>query len=200
MAADLKPAVYLIHEQAEKGWPTPSGLVIRTSVEPSSIVPAVRKTIWSLDKNEPLARVQTLDSIVARELSEPSQDTALLGVFAGLALTLACLGLYGVLSYAVAQRAREIGVRMALGATSTDILVAFSRRGLALTLSGLGIGLILPMAATRLMTALLYGFQPDYAPASAAVSGILVTVAAIACFVPAHRASRTDPIVALRHE
>jgi predicted permease len=200
VAVNTKPAVYLVHEQADQAWPMPSGLVVRTAVDPASIVPAVRQAIWSVDKNEPIARIQTLDDIVTRELSEPSQDSTLLGAFAALALTLACLGLYGVLSYAVTQRTNEIGVRMALGATSGDILLFFSRRGLALTGAGLGLGLGLAMAATRLMTALLYGFQPNYAPAVAAVSGILVVVAAAACFVPARRAARIDPIVALRHE
>ena len=200
IAVNTKPAVYLVHEQADQAWPMPSGLVVRTAVEPASLVPAVRQAIWSVDRSEPIARIQTLDEIVASELSEPSQDSTLLGAFAALALTLACLGLYGVLSYAVTQRTNEIGVRMALGATSGEILLFFSRRGLALTGIGLGLGLVLAMAATRFITTLLYGFQPDYGPAVAAVSGILLVVAAVACFVPARRASRIDPIVALRHE
>ncbi len=116
-----------------------------------------------------LTRVQTVEDIVARQLAAPSQNTALLSAFALLALLLASLGLYGVLSYAVTQRTNEIGVRMALGATSNDILLSFGRRGLALTLAGLAIGLVL-------------------------------AVAALACFVPARRASRIDPMAALLHE
>ena len=115
--------------------------MVRTSVEPASIVPAVRQAIWSVDKNQPVARVQTMEDIVARQLSAPTQSTALLSAFAVLALLLASLGLYGVLSYAVTQRTNEIGVRMALGATARDILLSFSRRGLTLTLAGLAIGL-----------------------------------------------------------
>ena len=126
-------------------------------------MPAVRRAIWSLDKNQPIARIRTLDDIVATHLSEPSQDSALLAAFAAMALVLACVGLYGVLLYAVTQRTAEIGVRMALGATSGRILRSFVRRGLVLTIGGLGGGLLLAMAATRLMTALLYGFRPDYA-------------------------------------
>jgi putative ABC transport system permease protein len=168
--------------------------------EPASIVPAIRQAIWSIDKDEPITRVQTVEEIVGRQLSEPSQDTVLLGAFALLALSLASLGLYGVLSYAVTQRTNEIGVRMALGATSNDILLSFGGRGLGLTLAGLAIGLVLAAIAARLMTVLLYGFRPDYVPAVAVVSLILLGVAALACFVPARRAACIDPVVALRHE
>ena len=174
--------------------------MVRTSVEPASIVSAVRQAIWSVDKNQPVTRVQTVEEIVARQLSAPSQNTALLSAFALLALLLASLGLYGVLSYAVTQRTNEIGVRMALGATSANIMLSFGRRGLALTLAGLGIGLVLAVIAAHLMTTLLYGFRPDYFPAIAAVSGILLCVALIACFIPARRASRIDPMTALLHE
>jgi hypothetical protein len=200
VAADLKPAVYVLNEQAGKNFTAPSGLVIRTLVKPESIVPSVRSAIWSVDTNEPIARIQTFDAIVARELSAPLQETALLGTFAALALVVASIGLYGVLSYAVSQRTKEIGVRMALGATSEDILLSFGRRGLALALGGLGAGLVLAVISVRLMTTLLYGFRPDYAPVIAAVSGILLVVAVIASLVPARRASRIHPMAALRNE
>ncbi len=139
-----------------------------------------------------------MEDIVAASCPTPSQSTALLGAFALLALLLASLGLYGVLSYAVTQRTNEIGVRMALGATSGDILLSFGRQGLALTLAGLAIGLVLAAIAARLMTALLYGFRPDYVPTVAVVSLMLLAVAALACFVPARRASRVDPVAALQ--
>ena len=173
---------------------------MRTAVDPASIVPAVRRAIWSLDKNQPLARIQTMEDIVDRELSTSSQSAALLGAFALLALTLASLGIYGVLSYAVTQRTNEIGVRMALGATSGAIMRSVGSRGLALALCGLVIGLALAWAASRLLTALLYGFHPNYIPTAAVVSMVLVAIAALACFVPARRASRIDPMLALRHE
>jgi putative ABC transport system permease protein len=200
VAEELQPAVYRVHEQADQTGDQPSGIVVRTSVKPVSIIPAVRQAIWSVDKNQPVARLQTIEDIVARQLSAPSQSTALLTAFALLALLLASLGLYGVLSYSVTQRTNEIGVRMALGATSNDILLSFGRRGLKLTFAGLAIGLVLAVIATRFMTALLYGFRPDYIPTLAMVSLILFVVAALACFVPARRASRINPMEAMRGE
>jgi putative ABC transport system permease protein len=197
---EAKPAVYRVRDQCEQIDDLSAGIVIRTAVEPGSIVPAVRRAIWSVDKNQPLARIQTMEELVDRQLSTPSQSTTLLGAFALLALLLASLGIYGVLSYAVTQRTNEIGVRMALGATAGRILVSVGRRGLELTLCGLAIGLVLAVIASRLMTALLYGFRPAYAATVAVVSVVLVGIAAVACFVPARRASRIDPVLALRHE
>ena len=123
-----------------------------------------------------------------------------MGAFAVLALLLAALGIYGVLSYAVTQRTSEIGVRMALGASSAEILLSFGKRGLALTLSGLAMGLGLAAIASRSMSALLYGFQPDYVATVTVVSVVLLAVSAVACLVPARRASRVDPVIALRTE
>jgi predicted permease len=200
MFEEAKPAVYRVREQCDQIDNLSAGIVVRTAVDPASIVPAVREAIWSLDRDQPLARIQTMETMVNRQLSTPSQSTALLGAFALLALLLASLGTYGVLSYAVTQRTSEIGVRMALGASSGQVLLSFARRGLALTLAGLAIGLVLAAIAARSMTALLYGFQPDYLTTIALVSCILVAVAALACFVPAFRASRVDPVVALRAE
>jgi putative ABC transport system permease protein len=197
---DIRPVVYRLHEHCDQIGTLDTGVVVRTAVEPSSIVTGVRQAIWSLDKNQPIARIQTIEDIVDRQLSTPTESAALLAAFAVLALLLASVGLYGVLSYAVMQRTNEIGVRMALGATSREILVSFGRRGLVLTLTGLALGLVLAAIASRLMTALLYGFRPDFIPTVAAVSLILLAVAALACFVPARRASRVDPMIALRQE
>jgi putative ABC transport system permease protein len=197
---DARPAVYRVLEQCDQVNELSAGIVVRTAVEPAAIVAGVRQAIWSLDRNQPLARIQTIDEIVERQLSTPSQSTTLLSALALLALLLASLGTYGVLSYAVTQRTNEIGVRMALGATSGEILLTFGRRGLALTLAGLGIGLVLAAVAARSMTSVLYGVRPDYVPTAIAVSLILLGVAAVACFIPARRASRVDPVVALRNE
>ena len=200
VAEESRPAIYRVHEQADQTNDLPSGIVVRTVVEPASIIPAVRQAIWAVDRNQPLARIRTLEDIIDRQLSTPTQSTALLGAFAVLALLLASIGLYGVLSYAVAQRTHEIGVRMALGATSGNVLLSFGRRGLALTLVGLATGLALAAIAARSMTSLLYGFRPNYLPTFTVASLILLLVAALACFVPACRASRVNPVIALRNE
>jgi putative ABC transport system permease protein len=203
VAQELRPVAYVLHEQSDQ-WTTegaqPSGIVVRTAVDPASIVPTIRQAIWSVDKNQPVWRIRTLEEIVDRQLSTPAQSTTLMSAFALLALLLASLGLYGVLSYAVAQRTNEIGVRMALGATSLEILLSFGKRGLALTLAGLAMGLLLAAIAARSLSALLYGLRPGYLPIAAAVSLVLMAVAALACFFPARRASRVDPVVALRSE
>jgi len=164
MAEELRPVVYRVHEQTYQIPIEVGGIVVRTSVKPDSIVSAAGQAIWSIDKNQPIWRVRTLDEILDRQLSTPSQSITLLSAFALLALLLTCLGLYGVLSYAVTQRTNEIGVRMALGATSGQILLSFGQRGLALTLAGLAIGLALTAVASRLMTTLLYGFRPRLSP------------------------------------
>jgi len=196
-----RPAVYGLHEQgSDQLMIPPGGIAIRTAVEPASIVSAVRQAIWSIDKNQPMWRVRTLEDIFASQLTTPTQSTALMGAFALLALLLASVGLYGVLSYAVTQRTSEIGVRMALGATSHEILLTFGKRGLVLTVAGLAIGLGLSTVASRFLNALLYGFQPDLAPTFTAVSLILLGVAALACLAPARRASRVDPVIALRSD
>jgi putative ABC transport system permease protein len=197
---EARPAVYRVHEQCDQIGDLQGGIVVRTAVDPASIISAVRQAIWSIDRNQAVARIRTLEEIIGNQLSTSSQSTALLGAFALLALLLASLGIYGVLSYAVTQRTKEIGVRMALGATSREIMLSFGKRGLALTLAGLAAGLALAAVAARLLTTLLYGFRPDYAPTAILVSFILLAVAALACFVPAHRASRVDPVVALRNE
>jgi predicted permease len=195
VTGELKPAIYRLHEQADQSGDRPSGIVVRTAVEPASIVSAVRQAIWSVDKNQPVWHLRTLEDIVDQQLSTPAQSTTLLSAFALLALLLASLGLYGVLSFAVTQRTNEIGIRMALGATSAGILLSFSKRGLGLTLAGLAIGLALSAVALRLMTTLLYGFRPDYISTATVVSFILLGVATLACLVPARRASRVDPVL-----
>ena len=200
VAEELKPAVYRLHDQADQTNESPSGIVVRTAVAPSSIVNAVREAIWSVDKNQPIMQVRTVEDIVTHQLSTPSRNTTLLSAFALVALLLASIGLYGVLSYAVTQRTNEIGVRIALGATSSNILVFFGRRGIALTLSGLAIGIALSAVAVRQMTTLFYGFAPDYVPAVSIVSLVLLIVAALASFLPARRASRVDPRKALQFQ
>jgi predicted permease len=200
VAEEPRPAIYRVHEQADQSDDVPSGIVVRTAVEPKSMISAVRQAVWSVDKNQPLARIRTMEDIIDRQLSTPTQSTALLGAFAVLALLLASVGLYGVLSYAVMQRTNEIGVRMALGATASEILLSFGKRALALTFAGLAIGLALAAFAARLMTSMLYGFRPDYLATVTVTALILLTVAGLASIVPARRAALVDPVVALRND
>ena len=200
VAEDSRPAIYRVHEQADQSNDVPSGIVVRTALESESMISAVRQAIWSVDRNQPLARIRMMRDIIDQQLSTPTQSTALLGAFAVLALLLASVGLYGVLSYALMQRTNEIGVRMALGATSSEILLSFGRGGLALTLAGLAVGLVLAAIAARLITNLLYGFRPDYLSIVTVAALVLLTVASLASLVPARRASLVDPIIALRQE
>jgi predicted permease len=200
VAEELRPTIYRVHEQADQSVDQPSGIVVRTSIDPASLVPAIRQAIWSVDKNQPVARVQTIDDIVGRQLSVPSQNTVLLGAFALLALLLASVGLYGVLAYAVTQRAPEIGVRMVMGASSRDILLSFSGRGLALTLTGLVIGVVVAVMAARTMSTLFYDFRPDYTAAIGVAAVAFLAVAIVASVIPARRASRIDPMIVLQQE
>jgi putative ABC transport system permease protein len=200
VAEELQPTVYRVHEQADQTRDNPSGIVVRTAIDPASMVPAIREAIWSIDRNQPVARIQTIEDIVSRQLSVPSQNTVLLGAFGTLALLLASVGLYGVLAYAVTQRTAEIGVRMALGASARHILLAFSGRGLMLTLAGLVIGVGLAVAAARTMGTLFYDFRPDYSSAIALASLAFLAVALLASMVPALRAARIQPTVALQQE
>jgi putative ABC transport system permease protein len=200
MTEEPRPAVYRLLEQTEQVSIQPSSIAVRTAVEAPSIIPAVRQAIWSVDPNQPIWRFEMLDEVVDRQFSTARQSTALMSAFAITALLLASLGLYGVLSYAVAQRTGEIGVRMALGATSSDIVRSFLSRGLVLTLAGFAGGAVLAAIATPLMTPLLYGLRPNYPPLIAATVCLLAAVATLACFVPARRASRIDPVIALRND
>ena len=200
VAEEPRPTIYRVHEQADQSVDQPSGIVVRASIDPASLVPAIRQAIWSVDKNQPVARVQTIEDIVGRQLAVPSQNTVLLGAFALLALLLASVGLYGVLAYAVTQRAPEIGVRMVMGASARDILLLFSGRGLALTLAGLVIGVVVAVMAARTMSTLFYDFRPDYTAAIGVAALTFLVVAIVASVIPARRASRIDPMIVLQQE
>ena len=141
-----------------------------------------------------------MDEILASDVEDRTRQMTLLGAFAALALLLASIGLYGVLSYAVTQRSREIGLRMALGATSRGVLGMVIGRGLALTGAGVAIGLVLAAAGTRAMKTLLYGVDAIDPATFAGVAALLAVIAVLACWIPARRASRLDPIVVLREE
>ena len=174
--------------------------VVRSSVEPESLAPAVREAVRSVDRAQPVAEFRTLENLVGEAVAEPRLNSILLGLFAGLALALAAAGIYGVMSYAVTQRTHEIGIRIALGAQSGDVLRFVVGQGMALAAAGVGVGLAASFAVTRLMSGLLYGVSPSDPATLALVSLTLLSVALAACLVPARRATKVDPMVALRHE
>lgn len=165
-----------------------------------ALVPAVRQRLARIDSVQPITEVQTLEQILAQSRAQSKFTVALFGIFSGVALVLAIVGIYGVISYAVAQRMHEMGIRMALGADKKDIFRLVIGRGLKLAGIGIAIGLVAPFTLTRLMSSLLYKVSPAD-PLTIIGSAILFLAAALlASYIPARRASRTDPMVALRYE
>ena len=175
-------------------------LVLRTNGDPLSIVGAVRKEVQSIDPEQPIAAVRPMAEWVNSSVAEPRYRTTLLSLFAALAMVLAATGIYGVMSYSVTQRTHEIGVRMALGARSFDVLKLVVRQGMVLVVIGVALGLAGAFALTRVMSSLLFGITTKDPITFAAVAALLTFVAFIACYVPARRATKVDPLVALRYE
>jgi predicted permease len=182
---------------------TPSrttAIVMRTSLDPDSIVASVRHELLALDRDRPLYSVVSMQELVSDSIAPRRYYMLLLGGFAALALVLAAIGIYGVISYSVAQRTHEIGIRMALGAQRGDVLRRVVGHGLALTLIGVGVGLAGAFAMTRFLSSLLYDMRPTDPLTFAVVTLGLLGVAAMASYIPARRATRVDPMVALRYE
>ena len=175
-------------------------LVVRTSVDPVSLATAVKQQIQSVDKDQGVGEIRSMELVVANSIARPRLQTVLLGIFAAIALTLACVGIYGVISYSVEQRAREIGIRIAVGAEPWSIFRLVLREGLTVTGSGLVVGLAAAFALTRYLETLLYGVKPTDPAVFAAVAALLLVVSAAACYIPARRATRLDPIAVLRDE
>ena len=173
---------------------------IRTSGDPISLAPAVRREIWSVDKDQPLFKVLSLEQLATESLTLRRVSLILLGVFAALALVIAAVGIYGVMSYSVAQRTNEIGVRVALGAKPGDILKLIVGQGSLITLIGVGIGLLAAFILSRLIATLLYGVSATDTLTFIGAPLISASVALLACYIPARRAMKVDPMVALRNE
>jgi putative ABC transport system permease protein len=173
---------------------------LRTSQDPASLAPAAQSQIWALDHDQPVANLSTMDVAISEDVAEPRFRTLLLGLFAGLGLALSLIGIYGVISYSVSQRTHEIGIRMALGAQPRDVMRNVLWDGLKLTLAGLAIGLIAAFALTRLMMSLLFEVKPTDPVTFVGVTILLGAVSLAACYFPARRAMRVDPMVALRYE
>ena len=175
-------------------------MLVKTSVDPLTLVAAIKREIRAIDAAQPIAQVETLDDKLSNSVSPQRLTSLLLGIFAVIALSLASAGIYGVMSYAVAQRTYEIGVRMALGAQRRDVLKLIVRQGMGLLLIGVVIGLAGAFTTTRLMTSLLFGVTPRDPLTFVIVTAALTVVAFVACVIPARRATKVDPLVALRYE
>ena len=197
---DPPPEMYVPYNQ--KVWPSllTMDVLLRTKVDPVSLTDDVRNALRSVDPDLPLAKISTLSAIVEDSMTLPRFAMLVLGSFAGLALLLASVGMYGVISYFVGQRTREIGVRVALGAQRRDVFEMVLGQGARLAAIGIALGLLAALAATRMMVSFLYGVQPIDPLTFVTLSFLLLSIALLACYVPARRAMRVDPMVALRHE
>jgi putative ABC transport system permease protein len=193
-----KPEMYIPIAQysSSPDW----SMVVHTASDPLKLVTAIREAVWAVDKDQPVSHIRTMEQVTSGSLVGQRFNLVLLGSFAGLALALSSAGIYGVMSYTVAQRTREIGIRMALGANSHNVLGLIVGGGLKLVVIGVAIGLVAALAVTRLMASLLFGVSAIDPPTFVTVSIVLICVALLAAYVPARRATRIDPIVALRSQ
>ena len=198
LGSPTKPEVYVPFQQVP--W-FGTALVIRASSgDPMRLKKDLQQAIWEVDKDLPVSGAETVEHHLSDLVAEPRLYTLLLGVFAGVALILASVGIYGVMSYSVTERTHEIGIRMALGAKQRDVLSFVVRQGVMLALVGVAIGLAVAVALTRVMSSLLYGVTATDPMTFLLVPLLLATVALLACYVPARRATKVDPMIALRYE
>jgi putative ABC transport system permease protein len=195
--ADPRPQLYFPYPQKFWGRMT---IVARTSVDPKSFTSAMRDAVWAIDKDQPITNIETMERYLAASVSQRRFNLIMLAAFSVIALVLAGVGLYGVMSYSVTQRTHEIGIRLALGAKGTDVLGMVVKQGLKLTAAGVVIGVGGALGLTRVMESMLYGVSATD-PATYVMNAMILTgVALVACFVPARRATKVDPMIALRYE
>jgi putative ABC transport system permease protein len=193
-----EPELFAAYDQIDQSGSV--SLVVRTRTDPLSTLSAIEDRIWSVDKAQPVEDVATMDQLLSKSNAAPRFQTFLLSVFGGLGLLLAVVGIYGVISYSVAQRTHEIGIRMALGADTARVMRLVLQQALDLALLGVAIGIAASFALTRLMSSLLFGVRATDPLTFACVAIVLVAVALAACYIPARRAMQVDPVIALRHE
>ncbi len=193
----IEPQIYVSYQQ--QPWLSAS-LVVRAASSPDSARKDAQQAIWAVDKNQPVSKSDTTEMVLSNALAEPRLYTILLGAFAALALILAAVGIYGVMAYSVAERTREIGIRMALGAQTSDVLRMVIGQAMKLIVVGVAIGLVAAYGLTRLIASLLFGVSATDPVTFVMVSALLAGVALMACYIPARRATKVDPMVALRYE
>ncbi|HEY9282770.1 MAG TPA: ABC transporter permease [Pyrinomonadaceae bacterium] len=192
-----QPQLYNCYSQSPGFFAT---VVVRTKVEPMGLSQAVREAVWKVDKDQPVWKVRSVESLVAYNVADKRFLMLLMAVFAALALTITSVGLYGIVSYTVGQRTHEIGIRMALGARTGDVLRLVVKQGMRLAAMGVGLGLIASLALTRFIQSLLFGVSATDALTFTGVPALLGVVALLACYIPARRATKVDPLIALRQE
>lgn len=197
LSEEQRPQIYGSYSQSPGLFAT---VVVRTKVEPLSLSQAVREAVWKVDKDQPVWKVRTLESLLAYNVADKRFLMLLMVVFASLALTITAIGLYGVVNYTVGRRTHEIGIRMALGARAVDVLKLVVSQGMVLALTGVGVGLIASFVLTRYIQSLLFGVSATDTLTFTSVSALLGGVALLACYIPARRATKVDPLIALRHE
>ncbi len=195
--AQARPAMYMPHAQSPTNRLT---LLVRTTGEPLAMAAAVREQVRAIDSDVPVTHVQTMETVLGASVAQPRFSMLLVGLFAGLALVLSTVGIYGVMAYSVSRRAHEIGVRMALGAGAGQVLKLVLKDGMSLAFAGIAVGLLGAFGLTRLMASLLFGISPKDPLTFASVAAFLALVALIACYIPARRATKVDPLIALRSE
>jgi putative ABC transport system permease protein len=191
------PAVYFPHPDLAYSFMT---LVVRTDGEPTAIAPAIQREIRTLDPNQPISDVRTMNQVMSEWVSRSRFNTLLLGLFAGLATLLSAVGIFGVMNYSVALRTRELGLRLAVGAQPRQVLLLVLKQGFVLTVVGVVLGLMAAFALTRLLSGLLFGVGTIDTTTFTAISLLLIVVSLLACYLPARRAMRIDPLSALRYE
>jgi putative ABC transport system permease protein len=197
---DPKPQVYFPYTQLPYSFLAPRDLVVRTSADPLSLAAAVRNEVWAVDKDQPVSNITTMAEILSGSLAKQRFNTLLFAIFAAVALVLAAVGIYGVISYSVTQRTHEIGIRMALGASQKDVMRLVVGQGFKLVSIGVAIGLVSAFILTRLMASMLFGVGATDPITFLAISAVLVAVAMLASYVPARKATKVDPMIALRYE
>jgi putative ABC transport system permease protein len=197
LASEPEPTYYIPYPQLVWGAPT---IVVRSAADESIVVPEIRNVVHSMDREIPLFDTRTMDDLLALSVGRERFQTVLLCCFAGIALLLTAVGLYGVMAYLVGQRTREIGIRMALGATQRDVLAMVMGSGTRLAITGLILGAVGGLALTRFMQSMLYQVRSHDPITFVIVAFVLGTVALLASYIPARKAAKVDPMVALRYD